>query len=362
GVKTGFRVRDARKICPSMIFIENDPAKYRSVTTQIFSLLSEYTDKVEPFSIDEAFMDMTGLVPTWERAQEVAQEIKNRIRSEIGEWLSCSVGISYTRFLSKQASEFKKPDGLTILKPEDLTDFLQKITLLDICGINYKMQHRLNRIGIRTPLDLKNHPVGNILQSLGKYGYYLWSELNGMEIASVTRAENIHPKSIGHSYCIPKQTTDKKYLQSIILKLCEKTARRMREQKLEATTLLFGFRYVNHGGLYKHKKFADPLFSTQCIYEAVLNIFNFIHLRDKVRMLAVGVSGLVPRSNQLPLFFDKTEKQRAIYNSLDNINDRYGEFTIFLGEMHNTEKFANDRIGFRKSVGVVEREPQKRQK
>src|SRR3989338_4678559 len=144
GIKTGMRVKDARKIYKNIFLVENDPNKYRTTTKHIFSILADYTDKVEPYSIDEAFMDLSGFVTTYEAAEILVREIKDRIRNEVGEWLRCSVGISYTRFLAKLASKYKKPDGLTVLKPNQLDDFYAKITLLDIWGINYRIERRLN--------------------------------------------------------------------------------------------------------------------------------------------------------------------------------------------------------------------------
>ncbi len=356
GVKTGMRAREAKKLCPQIILVENEPAKYRSVTTQIFTLFAEYTDKVEPFSIDEAFLDMTGFVSDYEHASKIAQTIKDRIRQEIGEYLSCSVGISFTKFLAKLASEYKKPDGLTILQNKNLDNFYSTIKLRDICGINYRMEARFQRLGITTPLQLKNSNVSNITQSLGKYGYYLWANLNGHDLFTVKRGDNA-PKSIGHSYCLPKHTTDRKYLHAILMKLCDKTARRMRAKHFQSRRISFVFRYVRDGGFSKHTKTPQPMFSSQCIFEQAVKIFTSVQLRGTVRFLAVTVSDFIPiETTQATLFSDKQEKRKLMYNALDTINNKFGENTILFGNMSGMQDYSPDRIGFRSSVDVVEEE------
>ena len=296
-------------------------------------------------------MDMTGWVKNPSEAQELVHTIKKRIRTEIGEWLSCSVGIAPTRFLAKLASKYRKPDGLTILTLQNLDAFYERITLRDVWGINYRMEQRLHALGISTPIALKNAPLGNLLQSLGKYGYSLWANLNGKELTPIVHTEDSSPKSFGHSYCLPKKTTERRYLDAVLLKLCEKTARRMREKKFEAMRISFGIGFTHRKRVLTSKKLHETMFSTECIFSAATHLLNNLYLEDTVNFLSVSVSALVPITHQQSLFSTAKEKKRSISQALDHVNNKYGEFSLMLAPMLNMKSAAQDRIGFRKTEG-----------
>lgn len=353
GIKTGTLVYEAKKLYPKIFLMENNPDKYRSTTEKIFSIFADYSDMVEPYSIDEAFIDLTGFGYDFQKGKQLAKEIKKRIRNEVGEWLTCSVGVSETRFLAKLASELKKPDGLTLLPKTGIDKVLAKMQLTDVWGINFRLERHLKLLGIYNPLQLKNYPVTNLMQVFGLPGYYLWANLNGIEIEKVKNQEQVRPKSIGHSYCIPKWTTDLSYLRKVIMKLCEKTGRRLRANNLEAHAIMAGLGYVEGGGIHKIKRTPEPLFHTPKIFYYADKILFSKPLYAKVRFLAVSVTGLKNFSNQLNLFEnDKLIKLRKQAVFLDKINDKYGDYTIFPGRMWESEDMAKDRIGFRKSVEI----------
>src|SRR3990172_5764598 len=247
GVKTGDRACEAKQKCPTIVFLENQPAKYRAVSERLFTLLAEYAAEIEPYSIDEAFLDLTGHAADLNAAAALGKKIKQRIKDELGEWLRCSIGLSHTRWLAKTASDLKKPDGLTILKPNDLEQIFERLTLTDLFGINVRLDKRLNALGIKTPNELRHYPATNLMQALGKPGYYLWLNVNGYETIGVD-GDQTSPKSVGHSYCLPKKTTDKNYLKGVLFKLCEKTGRRLRQLELEALALSVGWAYQQGGG------------------------------------------------------------------------------------------------------------------
>jgi len=350
GVKTGLTVRMAREFCPSIIILENHPDKYRSTTEQIFNLLSEYTDTLEPYSIDEAFLNLTGLIKSFAEAKKICEEIKVRIKNEVGEWLKASQGLAFTKFLAKFASDCGEKDNVTIIENiQQVEEWFKKVELTAAWGIGDKLKIKLNELGINSLMDLKNYPVTNLRQQLGIMGYYLWANVNGIEIDHVKNDEETLPKSIGHSYCIPKRTTDKEYLAKILMKLCEKTGRRLREQNLEAKSLTIYWSYLNHGGHGKSLKTQDSFFTTMDIFKKAFGVLKNFNLPDKVSMLAVSVSNLITSNNQLSFLEDKLKK-RELNKALDNINDKFGDFTVIYGQMWETGKNAPDRIGFRKSL------------
>jgi len=352
GVKTGTIVREARKLCPDIVLLENEPAKYRSTTKAIFNILTEYTDRVEPYSIDEAFMDLTGFVHSIGEAKKVVREIKERIRNEVGEWLNCSVGLSFTKFLAKFAADVSKNDSLMVIQEKDLETIFVGRDLQEAWGINKRIEARLNRLGLFTLEDLRKYPVANLLQVLGKYGYYLWAHVNGIEMGGVKNGREISEKSIGHSYCLPKKTTDLNFLTRILMKLCEKTGRRLRERGREATVLHVAWRYENGGGFHRSQKVVDRLVTSFSIFQSAFNVLNSINIMDNISMLAVSVSGLQPPSKQMSLFA-RAKKNEYVSRAMDDINDKFGEHFIYYGSMFGTNDFARERIGFRKTLSIA---------
>lgn len=348
GIKTGCRVRDARQLCHGIILLQNNPAKYRSTTEKIFAILKRYTNEVEPYSIDEAFLDLTGHVSTLAEARPLAERIQKDITTEVGEWLRSSIGISFTRFLAKLASDYTGPNSVLTLSQNDLESFYERISLTDIWGINHRLEARLNALGIFTVSQLFRYPVANLMQSLGKPGYYLWANLQGIELAGVqTLAE---PKSIGHSYCLPIRTTDPSYHRKILTKLCEKTGRRLRQQKRLARGLGIYWSYSTGSGFGGHRKLPEPISNTADIFRYASAFFQRFFVGQPIGLLAVNVFSLVPYSNQLALWPLPNKKNDALSDALDEINNTYGEFTIYWGSMWDTGRNAPDRIGFRKTV------------
>jgi len=355
GIKTGFMVADALKICPQIVLVENEPAKYRSTTEKIFKIFSDYTDRIEPYSIDEAFLDLTGLVKNFEEAKAILFKIKARIKAEVGEWLTSSAGLSWTRFLAKFASDISEKDSYLMIDSKDkMIEVFDRVKITEAWGIKEAMESRLNQLGIYTLNDLRLCPPGNLMAALGKMGYYLWSYANGIEVAGIRTTEEILPKSIGHSYCVPKQTNDLKYVFGVLMKLCEKTGRRLREQDLEGHGLMAGYSLKHGGGFFKHKKVYSPLFTTKDIYQVAEKIISLAPPPDKIYMIAVSVTNLRPMSNQLDLFAYKI-KNYALSEALDKINERYGDYSVIAGRILGLADQAKDRIGFRKSVEVKEK-------
>jgi DNA polymerase-4 len=352
GVTTGMRVVDARVLCPEIILIENEPIKYRSTTNKIFSIFSDYTDKIEPYSIDEAFMDLSGYATTYAEAVSIGKEMQGRVLKEVGGWLTCSVGVSYTRWLAKFASDMAEKGSVNIITKYNLEDKLGEADLMDAWGINVRLAYRLQKLGISDLIELKHYHPQNLIQALGKTGYFLWANVNGISIEGVKYAEERKPKSIGHSYCLPKKTTDHSYLDPILMKLCTRTGRRLREKGLEAKGISMSWSYEQGGYVQKHKKIDDTIFETTMIYNYARNIFHETPLPDKIRMLAISVFGLRKISNQMS-FFDDRLKKRAVSEAMDNINNIYGEQIVFHGAMWGTGKNALERIGFRKTLEPI---------
>ncbi|MBT3689780.1 DNA polymerase IV [bacterium] len=348
GIKTGCLVKKAKQLYPNIILLENDPNKYRTVTKKFFNIMTSYSEDFEPYSIDEAFLDLTGVAHDYDEAFKLAQEMNIRIKQEIGSYLKCSIGISYTKFLAKFVSDVIGVDEIRSLKSKnELSQWFERYKLTDIWGINIKLEERLNAIGIYTINELKKSPIQNLIQALGKPGYFLWAKVNGLEIDYLRDQDQLLSKSIGHSYCVPNWTRDKKYLEKVLYKLTHRVGKRLRSRDQLAQGIYIYWTYVDYSiqGYGKRFKLKTSVTSTEVIFNKAVKVLRDTELKDKVRMLAVGVFNLVPRNNQLSLFI--TEDPR-ISRLVDNINNVYGDYAIHLGRMWKTEDIARDRIGFRK--------------
>lgn len=364
GVKVGMTLEEARAICPKTIFVENDPSKYRAVTSRFFKILHELSDTIEHYSIDEAFVDLTGWVRDEAEASFLASRIKYRLKNEVGSWLRCSVGIAPTRFLAKYGSDLQKPDGLTILNEQNLDEYLSRSELEDLCGIGVKLRRRLERAGIRTPLELKYHPIGNLMRILGKNGYYWWSRLRAIECETLTSDDTL-PKSVGHSYCVPNRVNREGNIEAVLTKLAEKAGRRLRAYGLlaERISVSVGFRDA-YESQSDWTRFDQPIDDSFSIVRETSSLLHRLWKSEPVRFLAVTLGKLSLPNGQMR-FGDLLQPASGAHDapglrdpgilrvskSVDKIRDRYGDRSIVFGRMFRLGDEAPDRIGFRKIVG-----------
>ncbi len=360
GIKTGVRVKEARAIDPNVILIPNDAAKYRTCTAGIMKILTSYTEDIEFYSIDEAFLNLTGFVRTLDEAAAIGQAIRRRIQAEVGEWLRCSMGVAPTRWLAKFAGD-TAPKGTTlVLHLGNLTAHLDPRPLTDAWGIAHRLERRLNALNISTLGDLRRYPVMNLMGIFGIMGYELWANVNGLEYAAVQPPGL--PKSIGHSHVFAKQVASLDYPKAVLAKLCEKAGRRLRGLGLEAygVWLSYGLpdwvrarsgRSGGGGG----QKLRSPLVDTRDIFNRCWRML-LDDLPDGAlpNFLAMTLFHLQPRSRQGELWPErKREDSPALAEALDRINDRYGDFTVSRGSFWGLDdRDVPDRIGFRKTVGI----------
>ncbi|MDD5040419.1 MAG: DNA polymerase IV [Patescibacteria group bacterium] len=348
GIKTGCRVNEALELNPDVQLVEVDPPKYRSTTKAIFSLCADYTESIEAYSIDEAFLDLTGTAQSFGHAKRMGQEIQRRIKNEIGEWLGSSMGISHTRWLAKFGSDTAPKGGIVVLTKENLYQYLVGRNLKEAWGIANALSARFNAIGIYTLDQLARYPVQNLMSVFGKMGYYLWANVNGIELSGLE--EKRPPKTIGHSHVLKKRDLDRKFHMAVLMRLAERTGRRLREHGYEAHGFYYYVQFDGRPSFGGSKRVHHPIASTGQIFQLVWEQVAPVVARDKPGMFALGLFGLRPRVNQLELFTVKRlspELSRAI----DDINNRYGEETIVQGPLLKLDgRHAPDRVGFRKTV------------
>ena len=330
GIKSGFPVWEAKRLCPQIQIVRADYAKYQFLSRKLIEIFERFTPMVEIFSIDEAFLDLSFAVKDYSEAQKIAQKIKILIKQEVGDYLTCSIGIAPNKLLAKLASEMKKPDGLTIIKPANIESILKNTPIEDMCGIGRRLKIRLNNLGIKTAWEIGECPVEKLKHFFGEfYGKNLRLMGQGKDASPVLSYREFSPeKSFGHSYTLPRDLTDQKAIKRVLLKLTQKVGRRLRKVGFWAKTIHFYVRFFDFSSWGKRFTRSYCFNASQDIYESALKILTTAPTKP-IRMLGVAVSNL-RQNHEVPYFLDPGEVlKEKVLKTTDRINDKYGEFTIF---------------------------------
>lgn len=351
GIKTGMTNRQARLLCDKIIIRTCDTAKVRDVHVRFRRIFSDYSPIVIPKSIDEAILDFTGLESFLKRdLADIAREIKLRMRREIGEWISCSVGISTNRFLAKTAASLKKPDGLETITFKNVEDVYRRLTLVDLNGINTRYQARLNMCGIFTPTQFLQASAEFLQKQVfhGVTGYYWYRRLRGWEIDDI----EYERKSYGQDYSLQEATDDPEKLSTLLMKLCEKMGRRLRKAGSAAGGIHVGLLYRDFTYWHRGRKTGRSMYTTNELFREAQYTLNQQPFKKIVRKLSVSCYDLKPaQTPQISLFDEVDDKARKISDMVDRMNDRYGEFVVTPAIMMGMQHTILDRIAF----GNVER-------
>jgi DNA polymerase-4 len=343
GIKVGMRVKDGKLLYPGLIVLPPDPWKYRNVHLGLRRILSDYTADLTPKSIDEFVLNMEGY-PAFSRGMwELAREIKTRIRREVGDWLTVSVGIAPNRFLAKTGASLNKPDGLDEIKKDNYLDVYSRLSLTDLCGIKLRNAVRLNGMGIYSVLDFYKAPYWKLKAAFESIlGYYWYLRLRGWEIDDVLFAR----RSYGNSFALPQSLSAPDELSPILSKLVEKTGRRFRHAgyKARGVHLAIGYR----DGTFWHKGVTTSkiLFDSRDVYRVAFKLLKTSPYKKPVRDLAVSVFNLMDDPTlQLELFEDLGKKEKLV-KAVDKANERWGNFVITPARMMNSKDVVIDRIAF----------------
>ena len=347
GIKTGMRVYEAKQIYPNVIVCDTDPDMVRDVNSKLMKIFRDYSPNVIPKSIDEAIIDFAPVFSNTINLMEIGREIKDRIKKEIGEWILCNIGISTNRFLAKLASSLHKPDGLDLIDHKNLRQVYTSVKLTDLHGINTRFEYRLNSNGIKDPIDFlqagEKFLKKNVFKSIS--GYYWYLRLRGWEIDDY-RSER---KSFGQEYSLKEKTGDPEKLKRIIMKLCEKMGRRLRQSGQLASGVHLGILYLDHSFWHKGKKLRRSISSTKNLFEEIMKLFYLQPQVIVASKISVSCFSLNQNDNQqLELIDMGGERVNKISHAMDKINNRFGEFTITPAIMMDMENTVLDRIAFGK--------------
>ncbi len=336
-------IPEALRIYPKLILVRGDSDKYLTCTKRFLNILKDYSPYLEIFSIDEAFLELPNLTagpaesPALHFALNAALNIKQRIRKEVGSWITCSVGISYNKVMAKMAGSMFKPDGLVVIEDEQAAQMvLDQLELDEICGIGGRIKRRLNNMGVFDFKILRQVPLSNLLATFKSYGQHLYNLSRGIDetpIIPFYLKEEI--KSVGHRHTFGHDTSSSLEIKQTFLKLTELIARKLRSKKLVGKTVTVWIRNRDFSG--------DGVQTTITLTDDGLEVFQtawslFLSLwsGQEIRMIWVSISNLSPTTPQNLSLLDLNHKKEVITRALDNINNRYGEFTLQRGILLNS--------------------------
>lgn len=336
GVKTGMNTWQARQKCPHIIFVVGDNRKYTWVSTKIIELMQQFTPLIEVFSIDEAFLDVTGSMKLYHTPENIAHLLKSQIKYHFG--ITCSIGIAPNKLLAKLASDMKKPDGLTVIKPDEVERVLERIPAKDLCGVGSKTARQLALFNIVTCGDLGRFPVDILKKKFGVIGEQLSKMGRGIDNSPVVPAEDEEEvKTVGHSMTLERDLEDRQEILKYLLQLSEMVGRRARRYNVWGKTVTLSIRYADFDTwLSKQETLLKHINQSSDIYKAAVSILDSITLEQPVRLLGVRLSNLRYESNQMPLF-EEDRKKLFLANAMDEVNDKYGNFTVTFGSLIDGE-------------------------
>ena len=321
----------ALRLCPDAIVLPTDGAKYAAVSEQLFAIFRDVTPLVQPLSVDEAFLDVTGCERLWGSAVEVAQDLKARIQADLD--LTASVGVAPNMFLAKLASDLEKPDGLTVIQEDDIDRVLPPLPVERLWGVGPRAAERLHARGVKTIGDLLQWSERELEREFGSSGLHygrLARGLDDRELVPDSRA-----KSISQERTFGVDVDDPDHVRDVLRGQVEDVARRLRRSGMKARTVALKIRYGNFETITRSMTFDHGTDGTQELQDASFTLFKrWVRQGFKpVRLIGMGASNLVEPSDEQLGLFGEPKKQRgaALDKALDALKDRFGGDVIGRG-------------------------------
>ena len=325
GVRSAMPTAEALRRCPQLIVISGHRTRYEEMSDRVMAILGDYTPLLEPISIDEAFLDVTGTEAHYGPTAQLARTLQDRIEAELK--LSASLGVATNKLLAKVASDFRKPHGITVVPPGTEAAFLAPLPIRKLWGVGEVMARDLAGLNVTTVGDLAQVPREELIARFGAAaGDGLFRSSHGVDDSPVTPEHEA--KSISREETFAHDIRDADALRRELLRLSDEVAWRLRKHNLQARTVNLKLRYGDFSTLTRQATPADPVDSGPVIYSHVLALFEKTWDRRPLRLVGVGASNLVQPGRQLRLFEQEDRRQAQLDAALDHIRARYGARAI----------------------------------
>jgi DNA polymerase-4 len=345
GVKVGMKLKEARILCPDIVALESDPSKYRYVYHKLLDIMREYSAHVTMKSIDEGVIDFhqTSHDIAGRDLVEIGHEIKQRLKDEIGVWMRCNIGIATNRFLAKTAAGLHKPDGLDVITSQNIKQVLGDLKLTDLTGIAHRNEHRLNSVGIYTPLQFLDAEVITLHKVVFKsvVGEWWYKRLRGFEVDDVETQMG----RVGRQYVLERFDLSFEEVAQRLHHLCESVGSRMRTQGKAARGVYVYAKTLERG--YWHSSTLSPLpfYSDRAIYAQALQLFG--KAPDGLKEIGIHCYEFMElEDSQLSLFVDEIARERQVVEAVDTLNQRFGDRTVHSANTLKTGIYVSTKIPF----------------
>jgi DNA polymerase-4 len=326
GVMTGMILRDARQLCPHGFFIKSQYHHYVGFSSRFLRIMRDFTPLVEAFSIDEAFLDITGSQKLFGSPIAIARQLKQRIRQEVG--LTCSVGVAPNKLLAKMGADLQKPDGLTVIEHRDVPTIIWPLPVRNLFGIGPRYEQHLRRLNIFTIGDLARFPVNILKRKFGAIGEVLWLSANGADSSPVEPGRMDLVKSMGHQVTLPRDFKGDS-LKAVILELADLVAYRVRSKGYVGKTTVLCLKDPDLHCLSHMRTLPEYTDLGSEIAMAALNILEEHWFPNwPVRMVGVTLTNLIPCRTEQPALFGERERLKKIEQACDLVRNRFGRKTI----------------------------------
>lgn len=327
GVRSAMSSVEARRRCPEAIFLPTDHDKYSRVSQQLLQIFLDFSPLVEPLSLDEAFLDVTGMEGLYGDPVEIAVKIKERIKNELN--LTASAGVAPNKFLAKLASDMKKPDGLMVIRPDEVEKILTDMPVNRLWGVGKTTEEILIKLGLKTIGQVAKTDPELLFKYCGQAGYIFHQLANGQDERLVE--PEWQPKSIGKETTFEHDITSLEDIKTELWALVEKVGWRLRRQQMSGRTITVKIRFASFRTITRSRTLAVAANLDETIYQVVEEIIGKVVLNEGVRLLGVTMSGLVSAGGQMSLFDEGEEKAAAVAKAVDKVKERFGEDALIRG-------------------------------
>jgi DNA polymerase-4 len=329
GVRSAMSLQEAQRRCPDGVFLPVDGRRYQQASREVMAILRRFTPQVEPISIDEAFLDVTGSRALLGDGETIGRAIKAAVREEVG--LTASVGVATTKLVAKVASDLRKPDGLVVVPPGDEAAFLDPLPIARLWGVGEKTAMSLAEYGVRTIGDLARLPPDIVIRRFGKHGGSLVERARGIDADRVVH-EGDPAKSVGHEHTFDHDTSDPEVIERTLLAMAEGVSGRLRSAGVRASTIAVKIRDSSFRTISRQRTLPEPTDLTEPIFRVALDLARPEVRGMRVRLLGVSASNLGERE-QLGLFPSDDPRRRAAIEAADALRRRYGSDAVTRGRL-----------------------------
>lgn len=342
-IHIGTTIWEAKKICPNAIVVPANFKRYLLYNRNFLDIIREFTPDVEEASIDECYLDLKGLRKLYRKPYaDICYDIKEAIKQRLG--ISVSIGLSTSKALAKTASNFKKPDAITVVSAKDIETFLAQVPLKNIKGIGHNTLALLNKKGIHTSLEFIHHPSADIKSWLGKTGWQLQAELQGQKIRSVNTEKSL-PKSLARTRSF-KVTTNKEFIYEEILKNLSIAFWHLRCKKLKTSYLTLMLRGQDYKMYGEEIKLPEELNSEMVILHHFRQAFERLYRANLPYRSSGVITTVLDHEDEIPpALFPKeleTNQQISLFSKIDQINEKYGPYSVALGPTIQYKNISSD--------------------